>query len=132
MEQVRKHSRKRDAILACVQGTDCHPSADWVFSQLKPKIPDLSLGTVYRNLSMFKEEGTIISLGVVAGLERFDGRTDRHSHLVCSECGRVVDVEDLELPETICQEAARKTGGDVTGWNLQFCGLCTICKDNNK
>ncbi|MEA4965913.1 MAG: transcriptional repressor [Oscillospiraceae bacterium] len=128
MEQTRKHSKKRDAILACVRGTDCHPTADWVFSQLKPEIQDLSLGTVYRNLSMFKQEGTIVSVGVVDGLERFDGRTDRHSHLVCSNCGRVVDVEQLELPETICQEAAEKTGGTVTGWNLQFSGLCDQCK----
>ena len=129
MEQVRKHSRKRDAILRCVRSTDCHPTADWVFSRLKPEIPDLSLGTVYRNLAMFKEEGTILSLGVVHGLERFDRRVDPHSHLICRCCSRVVDVEDMALPESICQEAAEKTGGAVTGWNLQFVGLCDKCKE---
>ena len=103
MEQVRKHSRKRDAILRCVRTTDCHPTADWVFSRLKPEIPDLSLGTVYRNLAMFKEEGTIVSLGVVNGLERFDWRVEPHSHLICRCCSRVVDVENVALPETICQ-----------------------------
>ena len=132
MEQVRKHSRKRDAILRCVRSTDCHPTADWVFSRLKPEIPDLSLGTVYRNLAMFKEEGTILSLGVVNGLERFDRRIDPHSHLICQCCSRVVDVEAMDLPETICQEAAKKTGGTVTGWNLQFIGLCDKCKEAQK
>ena len=97
MEQVRKHSRKRDAILRCVRSTDCHPTAEWVFSRLKPEIPDLSLGTVYRNLAMFKEEGTILSLGVVHGLERFDRRVDPHCHLACQRCSRVLDVEDESL-----------------------------------
>ena len=63
MAMLRKHSRKRDAILACLRSTTCHPTAEWVYQQLKPAIPDLSLGTVYRNLSMFKDEGLVISVG---------------------------------------------------------------------
>ena len=51
---MQKKSRKRDAILACVCSTDTHPTAEWVYTQLKPDIPDLSLGTVYRNLAMFR------------------------------------------------------------------------------
>ena len=69
MATVRKHSRKRDAILACLRSTTCHPTAEWVYQQLKPAIPDLSLGTVYRNLSMFKDEGLVISVGTVGGLD---------------------------------------------------------------
>ena len=132
MEQVRKHSRKRDAILRCVRSTDCHPTAEWVFSRLKPEIPDLSLGTVYRNLAMFKEEGTILSLGVVHGLERFDRRVDPHCHLACQRCNRVLDVEELDLPETLCQQAAEITGGTVTSWNLLFLGLCDTCKQKTE
>ena len=76
MSIVRKHSRKRDAILECLRCTTSHPTAEWVYTQLKPTIPDLSLATVYRNLAMFKAEGTIDSVGVYNGLERFDFRTD--------------------------------------------------------
>ena len=54
MEKTTKHFRKRDAILTCLRETDVHPSADWVYAQLKPQIPDLSIGTVYRNLALFK------------------------------------------------------------------------------
>ena len=72
MDTIRKHSKKRDAILNCLRETDAHPSAEWVYSRLKPQIPDLSLGTVYRNLALFKETGEAISLGTVMGLERFD------------------------------------------------------------
>ena len=86
MATIRKRSRKRDAILACVRATTCHPSAEWVYQRLKPTIPDLSLGTVYRNLSMFKDEGLVISVGTVGGLERFDGNTKPHTHFVCARC----------------------------------------------
>ena len=67
MEGTRKHSRKRDAILDCMRHTTCHPTAEWVYQQLKPVFPDLSLGTVYRNLSVFKASGMIQSIGVVNG-----------------------------------------------------------------
>mgnify|MGYP000354531296 CR=1 FL=1 len=56
MSIARKHSRKRDAILECLRCTTSHPTAEWVYTQLKPDIPDLSLGTVYRNLAMFRRE----------------------------------------------------------------------------
>ena len=82
MSTVRKHSHKRDAILECLRCTTSHPTAEWVYTQLKPTIPDLSLATVYRNLAMFKAEGTIDSVGVYDGLERFDFRTDPHASVI--------------------------------------------------
>lgn len=68
--------------------------------RLKPDIPDLSLGTVYRNLALFREEGKAMSVATVAGQERFDGRTHPHAHFICEKCGRVDDV-DAVLPETL-------------------------------
>ena len=73
MEKRENFSRKRMAILEALQGTTVHPTADWVFSQLKPKYPDLSLGTVYRNLKKFCETGKAASVGVINGQEHFDG-----------------------------------------------------------
>ena len=66
-----KHFRKRDAILTYLQGTLSHPSAEMVYAELKQQIPDLSLGTVYRNLNLFKDQGLAISIGTVKGVERF-------------------------------------------------------------
>ena len=83
MERTAKHFRKRDAILSYLRSTDVHPSADMVYAHLKPEIPDLSLGTVYRNLSMFRQQGTIASVGTVNGVERFDGNTNpQNLHLL--------------------------------------------------
>ena len=131
MEKATKHFRKRDAILTCLRETTEHPSAEWVYSQLKQEIPDLSLGTVYRNLSLFKEQGLITSLGTVNGVERFDANTDPHVHYICTGCGRVLDLHQLRVPEELNQAAAMNSGGEVTGCQLTFTGVCGQCARNN-
>ena len=128
MEKARKHSKKRDAILACIRQTKCHPTADWIYQQLKPEIPDLSLGTVYRNIAMFREEGTIQSIGVVNGLEHFDGTTEPHTHFICTGCGRVLDLEGITLPQEAVEQAGHCSGGIISSFQLQFTGLCADCK----
>ena len=131
METVRKRSKKRDAILQCIRGTKSHPSAEWVYQQLKPEIPDLSLGTVYRNLAMFKADGTIQSLGTVAGLERYDGNTDPHTHFICTHCGKVIDLDSVELPDATLADAGIHAGGSIFSYQLQFFGACSDCTTKN-
>lgn len=121
---ARKHSKKRDAILECVRSTKTHPSAEWVYAQLKPTIPDLSLGTVYRNLALFKQEGIIGSMGVVAGMERFEGNTRPHAHFVCSHCSAVIDVDSVDPPDELCKKV---TCGSVQECVLTFTGVCNQC-----
>ena len=127
MERARKHSRKRDAILDCIRRTKCHPSAEWVYQQLKPEIPDLSLGTVYRNIAMFKEEGVIQSIGVVNGLERYDFNAEPHTHFICTCCGQVLDLEEIDLSPSAISEAEAHSGGTVISYQLQFTGKCGTC-----
>ena len=127
MATVRKRSRKRDAILACLRSTTCHPTAEWVYQQLKPAIPDLSLGTVYRNLSMFKVEGLVISVGTVGGLERFDGITSPLTHFVCTRCSAVLDLMDINLEDGFLQSVHDTAGGKITDYRLSFYGLCPEC-----
>ena len=80
----RNFSSKRNAIYNAVCGTDTHPSARWVYDKLKPEIPDLSLGTVYRNIALFKDEGKVSVICNVNGEERIDGNTEPHPHFVCN------------------------------------------------
>ena len=126
MERARKHSRKRDAILDCIRRTQCHPTAEWVYNQLKPQIPDLSLGTVYRNIAMFKNEGIIQSVGVVNGLEHFDVDIEPHTHFICSRCANVFDLKSVTLPPEVFEEA-QKLSSTITGYQLQFTGQCANC-----
>ena len=128
MPAVRKHSRKRDAILECLRCTTSHPTAEWIYTQLKPTIPDLSLATVYRNLAMFKAEGTIDSVGVFEGLEHFDFRTDPHAHFVCKQCGAVNDLDWLRLPESSLDDLEALTGAHADSYHLVVSGVCAVCR----
>ena len=127
METTTKQFRKRNAILAYLRQTDSHPSAEMVYNHLKPEFPDLSLGTVYRNLSMFKNRGEIVSLGAVNGVERFDGNTMPHVHFVCTGCDGVADLPKVAVPEALNQEVTAQTGGEINTCQLTFVGRCKNC-----
>ena len=131
MERTNKHFRKRDAILNCVRSTDAHPSADWVFEHVKEQVPDISLATVYRNLALFKDQGLITSLGTVMGVERFDGNTDPHVHFICTQCGAVMDLPQISVPEELNSAVAQSSGGRVDNCQLSFTGICGECRKLN-
>lgn len=123
----RNFSSKRNAIYNAVCSTDTHPSARWVYEKLKPDFPDLSLGTVYRNISLFKDEGKVSVICNVNGEERIDGNTSPHPHFVCNCCGNVYDIDDKKSTLTDdCKELA-KAGFTVQSKYVIYYGLCNKC-----
>ena len=126
--EARKTSKKRQAILDALLETHTHPSAEQLYQRLKPRYPDLSLGTVYRNLSLFADRGDVLRLGPVHGQDRFDGRTDPNAHLLCTRCGQILDVELPPEAETLSAAVARATGAAVSSYSLFFRGLCAECR----
>ena len=129
MERAIRYSKKREAILSLLRGTSCHPSAEWVYRQLRPLHPDLSLGTVYRNLAFFREQGLVQSVGVVQGQERFDAVTAPHSHFVCSCCGAVLDLPDIHPDRDLERTVSAQYGFAAERCELTFYGLCPDCAD---
>ena len=127
MERTSKHFRKRNAILQCVRSTTTHPSAEWVFENVRNEVPDISLATVYRNLSLFKDQGQIVSLGTVKGVERFDGNTTPHVHFICAGCGAIVDMPEISVPAELNSAVSRASGGRVDSCQLSFTGMCKNC-----
>ena len=127
MELSTKQFRKRNAILECLRNTHAHPSAEALFQMLQKEHPDISLATVYRNLTLFKQQGMIQSLGTVNGIERFDGNTQPHVHFICGSCDSVLDLPELDPPESLRSAAAKATGGEVSGCQLIFTGTCQDC-----
>jgi Fur family peroxide stress response transcriptional regulator len=132
----RKHSKKRDAILELIRSTTSHPGAQWVYDQLKAAIPGLSLATVYRNIKLFQREGSVVSVGVVDGEERFDGRVEPHPHFVCARCGRVMDYDAPELPpefsgivENLKDTVHNQDGFVIDCRKTVFNGLCAECAE---
>ena len=127
MELTKKHFKKRDAILTCLRATDTHPSAEDVHRMLQAEHPDISLATVYRNLNLFKQQGTIQSLGTVNGIERFDANTEPHVHFVCTGCDAVMDLPEISVPFHLGSPAEASTGCQIQGCQLTFTGRCGAC-----
>lgn len=130
MAGIKKYSRKREAVLDVLRGTTSHPTADWIYEKVKKEIPEISLGTVYRNLAVFKEEGLIISVGVVDGQERFDADISEHTHFVCTSCGDVIDISSV-LDPTLNETIARDNDVDIDFRQLNFYGKCGNCRDKS-
>ena len=126
MQKAVKHSRQREALLDALKSTETHPTADWLYTQLKQDFPNISLGTVYRNLKMLSDNGTIIKLDIGSGVEHYDGFTQDHYHLVCRCCGSVSDI-DVSI-ESLNEIAQKASGGEISNHSLIFYGKCKNCK----
>ena len=127
MEPASKNFRKRNAILTYLQSKVTHPSAEVIYSDLKQEIPDLSMGTVYRNLNLFRQQGQASVIATVRGVERFDANTDPHVHFICENCDSVLDLMEMEVPEALKTQASSCCGGRATACQLSFTGLCAQC-----
>ena len=127
MELSGKHFKKRSAILEYLRSTCAHPSAETVYTDLKQQIPDLSMGTVYRNLNLFRQQGLASVVATVRGVERFDANTAPHVHFICSECDSVIDLVDMEVPDMLKNQASRCCGGRADDCQLSFSGVCGAC-----
>ena len=130
MDRTAKHFRTRDASLSCLRQTTVHPSAEWVYNQLKPELPDLSLGTVYRNLALFKQQGEIMSVCTVNGVERFDANTAPHVHFICETCNTVSDLHEIHFPASLAEDVSNCYGNEMHGCQLTINGLCSDCLKN--
>lgn len=128
VEKRENFSRKRMAILGVLQETTVHPTAEWVYRQLEPHYPNLSLGTVYRNLRKFCDSGRAVSVGTINGQERFDGCVTPHAHLVCDKCGCVLDVQKDFFEKSQLLQVAQDTGCEVKSASVLFHGVCPSCR----
>ncbi|MBN2328609.1 MAG: transcriptional repressor [Candidatus Omnitrophica bacterium] len=123
----RNHSIKRDRILELLQTTLEHPTADWIYERLKKEFPDLSLGTVYRNLRILLDEKKIITIRSAAGHDRFDADLSSHQHVVCEKCGKVVDIL-MNLDKSSLHRLEEKTGFSLASPRISISGLCRDCR----
>ncbi len=124
---MTRNSKQKEAILRVLKRTSSHPAADWVYQQVRKEIPNISLGTVYRNLKSLQQEGKILELDLAGTQGRFDAHTDNHYHFRCEQCGRIFDVDEPVDGESD-KRVARNTGFKVSFHRLEFRGLCKDCQ----
>jgi len=121
-----KRSRQRERILELLRQTDTHPTADWVYNQLKGEFPKLSLGNVYRNLNILLDQGLLRELNFGSTFDRYDARTEKHDHFICKLCSAIFDV-DLPYNEMDDRKVEEMIGGRVSFHQTEFYGICKKC-----
>lgn len=130
LEKDIKPSVQRIAVMTYLLENRTHPTVDEIYLELQDKIPTLSKTTIYNTLKLFVEKKAILSLTIDEKMVRYDGYRQRHAHLFCHSCGKVVDVPleyDVELPQT----EATKGFADVET-QVYHKGYCAECLDAKK
>ena len=121
-----KHSKQRDMIMNFLMTRKDHPTADVVYMNVRQHYPNISLGTVYRNLTLLADIGEIQRLRLGDGVDHFDADTSKHYHFICNDCGSVIDLE-MDSIDSITDMAAKAFKGHVAGHVTHFYGSCENC-----
>ena len=121
-----KYSRQREAIKEFLMTTKEHPTADTVYMNVRKEFPNISLGTVYRNLSLLADIGEITRLSLGDGTDHFDGTTAPHYHFICMKCNSVSDLE-IDSLDAMNKIAEEKFNGLIDGHVTYFYGKCENC-----
>ncbi|MDY6827090.1 MAG: transcriptional repressor [Bacillota bacterium] len=124
-----KRSKQRDKILNILQKTDTHPTASWIYDELKKEFNYLSMGTVYRNLTILIDQHLIKKIEAGSNFDRYDSNTEPHYHFICRKCGSVFDLP-IELIENLDQKANLASDFQVETHEVKFFGICNYCLKN--
>ena len=123
---ITKYSRQREAIKKYLSQTKEHPTADTIYMDIRETYPNISLGTVYRNLNLLVERGEVLRLIGMDESDRYDANTHDHYHFLCNECKRVLDIE-MESIDKIIDKANKNFSGKIEGHVTYFYGKCDNC-----
>ncbi len=126
---MKNYSKQREAILQVLKGMKTHPTASAVYEKVREVLPNISLGTVYRNLSALRESGQILALSVGDGFEHFDGDTAPHIHLHCQHCKKILDL--LMEGDPAAERAAKAGFASQTSIYIVY-GSCKDCLTKEK
>lgn len=125
-----RNTKQRDKILEILQGTTSHPTANWIYDRVKKDFPNISMGTIYRNLGVLEEMGRIRKLSFGSTFDRYDANTKPHIHFICNQCNRVSDIHD-EIPSAKLEDAISSIDMHITTYDLTCYGICKDCQNNH-
>lgn len=121
-----RYSKQRESIKEYLSTHFTHPTAERIYLDLRKEFPNISQGTVYRNLNLLAEQGEILRISSGNGPDRFDGNIHPHCHFLCKECGKVLDIDVDPKPE-LDALANSNFGGMVDSHVTLFLGQCPNC-----
>ena len=125
-----KRSIQRELIRDNLTHRTDHPTADMVYQSIREELPNISLGTVYRNLSLLTSLGKIMKITCENHADRFDGQTKPHAHFECKSCGCL---QDIPFKPSIHPQEEIGTGFDgiISDYTITFRGYCAKCAKNS-
>ncbi len=124
---MTRTSLKRNRILELLKSVTCHPTAEWIYMELKEEIPELSLATVYRNLEQLEKKGIIQKIEGQEKTTHYDGNAEPHYHLSCVRCMKIFDIP-AELIHLPVEGITKNAPFEVTDYTISFRGICPDCK----
>ena len=127
----QRNSRQRNIILDELRKVYSHPSADEIYQIVRKKLPNISLGTVYRNLEKFCEQGIVKKLEYASSKKRYDGNLELHYHFNCQECGKIEDIPLDVITPKLNKDHPWVKKRKVLGNRLEYFGLCSFCLEKN-
>ena len=125
-----RETRQRKVVYETIRSTHSHPTADWIFERVRSSVPKISLGTVYRNLSVLKDEGTVREIYGNDRRAHYDADMNPHAHFICSDCGGILDVHSQGPLEW--QSLKELVGCEVIDQRVEFIGVCPACSHRKK
>ena len=125
---IRRETKQREAILRLLRNTRSHPTVDQIYDEVRKDIPNISKGTVYRNLKILREVGEISELNLNGTVSRYEGNQKNHYHFRCEKCGRVFDLDE-PVNRELNENVVKRTGFKVLYHQLEFRGLCRDCQE---
>ena len=118
---------QRMAIYRALLESEDHPSPELLYGRVRAKMPSLSLGTIYNVLDALVRLGLSKEVAAVSGIKRYDANVEKHHHLVCTQCGVIVDFYDRELDEVSPPRRAKLGGFVAETMSIQVLGVCASC-----
>jgi Fur family ferric uptake transcriptional regulator len=125
MSPETRMTQQKKVILEELQKVTSHPTANEVYKMVREKIPNISLGTVYRNLEQLSAQGKIIKLEFAGKKMRFDGNPSSHQHVRCVRCRCMDDIRLVEDDQD--RPAIEASGYKILGYHLEYFGICPEC-----
>jgi len=126
INKVRRDTKQREAILEVLRNTRSHPTAGQIYDEVRKEIPNISKGTVYRNLQVLQEERAITELKLNGTVSRYEVKQESHYHFRCDKCGRVFDLDE-PVDKELNKRVSSRTGFKVSYHQTEFRGLCKNC-----
>ena len=137
LPQGRRLTKQRQVILNDLMKKRCHLTAFEVYHGVRKKMPNISLGTVYRNLKFLQKEGYIAGILCDAcAPEYFEGHTDHYQHFICRECKKVFDLKPNIIKEIKFKDGKNNhklvNGNLIENYHLNLTGICFQCLKKKK